>query len=294
MATAVRSVGNIDLSIGLVTVPVKMIGVIDDHDRKASMYHRHEDGKYGKVKMPKLCEDCGEALSAGDIHKGFEENGNMVMLSPDEMNTVSANTGTGVEVPHFVPADQINPMLYADQNVYRLVPDVKRGRQAWTTYRIIRQNLVDKKLLGVVQYTRWGRNRLGFLDVEPSEDGGMLVIRNIMWPDELRHPEGLLPADGGDVDPRLAPVMESLVTSMTTDWSPESYVDTYTEQLAAAIEAKASGAEIETFASEGEGSIDDVSELLAKLEASIATKAPAKTPAKKRAPRKAPTKKSAA
>lgn len=292
MATTVRSVGNVDLSIGLVTCPVKMIGVIETHDRKGSMYHRHEDGKYGKIKMPKLCEDCGKGVDVGDIHKGFEENGNLVMLSPIELETVSANTGAGVEVPHFVPADQINPMLFADQNVYRLIPDVKRGRQAWTTYRIIRANLVDKKLLGVVQYTRWGRNRLGFLDVEPTADGGILVIRNIMWPDELRQPEGLLPEDSGDLDPRLAPVMESVVDSMTTDWKPDNYVDMYTEQLTAAIWAKASGGEIEVVESGGDGSIDDVSDLLAKLEASIAAK---DTPAKKkRAPRKAAAKKSVA
>jgi DNA end-binding protein Ku len=284
----------VDLSVGLVTCPVKMIGVIDGHDRKGSMYHRHEDGEYGKVKMPKLCEDCGEVVPAGDIAKGFEENGTMVMLSADEMETVSANTGAGIEVPHFVPADQIDPMLFANENVYRLAPDVKRGRQAWTTYRIIRQKLIDKKLLGVVQYTRWGRNRLGFLDVEPTDDGGVLVIRNIMWPDELRGAEGLLPAGGeDDLDPRLVPVMESVMDSMTTDWNPATYVDVYTQQLTAAIEAKASGGEIATVASESDASINDVADLLAKLEASIATKKadaevePKKAAPRKRAPRKA-------
>lgn len=303
MATTVRSVGNVDLAIGLVTCPVKMVGVIDNHDRKGSMYHRHddEDGapQYGKVKMPKLCEDCGETVAVRDIHKGFEENGHVVMLSPDEMETVQANTGPGVEVPHFVPADQIDPMLFADENVYRLLPDVKRGRQAWTTYRIIRANLVDKKLYGVVQYTRWGRNRLGFLDVEPTTDGGILVIRNIMWPDELRSTDGLLPTSTDALDPRLAPVMESVVDSMTTNWNPTDYVDTYSEQLSAAIEAKAAGEEIDVIVAEGDGSIDDVSELLAKLEASVAKretakKAPAKKAAAKRAPRKAAAKKDVA
>lgn len=296
MATAVRSVGNVDLAIGLVTCPVKMIGVVTAHDLKGSMYHAHDNGQYGKVKMPKLCEDCGHTVSGAEIAKGFEHNGEIVMLSADEMETVAANTGTGMEVPHFVPADQIDPMLFADENVYRLIPDVKRGRQAWTTYRIIRANLVDKKLVGVVQYTRWGRNRLGLLDVEPTDDGGMLVIRNIMWPDELRHPVGLLPEAKDDLDPRLTPVMESVVDSMTTDWNPDAYVDTYVEGLAAAIEAKASGDEIDIVAPKGDDSIDDVAELLAKLEASVAAKAkaPAKKAAAKRAPRKAATKKDVA
>src|SRR5512139_87163 len=284
-----RSVGNVDLSIGLVTCPVKMIGVIDSHDRKGSMYHRHDDGQYGKVKMPKLCEGCGEAVPAGEISKGFEENGDIVMLSPDELETVTANTGSAVEIPHFVPADQIDPMLFANENVYRLVPDVKRGRQAVTTYKMIRRKLTDDGLVGVVQYTRWGRNRLGLLDVEPSEDGGILIIRNLMWPDELRSTEGLLPdsaSDDDDLDPRLLSVMQKVIESMTADWDPTAYADTYNEQLTAAIEAKAAGDEVVTMAAESESSIDDVSDLLAKLEASVAKKEAAKKAPAKRAPRK--------
>jgi DNA end-binding protein Ku len=291
MTTSVRSVGNVDLTIGLVSVPVKMIGVIDNHDRKGSMYHAHGEGDFGKIKMPKVC-DCGETVALNEISKGYEQDGDIVILTPSELETVATNTGPGVEVLHFVKADQVNAMLFADQNVYRLIPDVKRGRQAWTSYRAIRQSLIEKGLVGVLSYTRWGRNRLGLLIVEPTEDGGMLAIRNMAWPDELRHPEGLLPADGGDVDPRLAPVMESLVTSMTTDWSPESYVDTYTEQLSAAIEAKASGGEIEVLESGGDGSIDDVSELLAKLEKTVQEREIAKkSPVKKATPRKRASKK---
>lgn len=286
---SVRSVGNVDLSVGLVTCPVKMIGVTDSHDRKGSMYHRHEDGQYSKVKMPKLCEDCGEAVPTAEISTGFEENGDMVMLSADEIATVKANTGTetAVSIPHFVYAEQVDPMLFANENIYRLVPDVKRGRQAVTTYKLIRRMLTEKDLVGVVQYTRWGRNRLGLLTVEPTDDGGVLMIRNIMWPDELRATDGLLPAgsaDDSDIDPRLVPVMEAVIDSMTTDWNPASYADTYMAQLNEAIEAKAAGSEIATVSTESDGSIDDVAELLAKLEETAAAKAPKKPPAKRKAP----------
>ena len=76
-----RSVGNVDLTVGLVNIPVQMLGVSDSHDRKASTYYCHEDGSYGKVKVPKTCEDCGAVLTPGDISKGFEENGNIVILT---------------------------------------------------------------------------------------------------------------------------------------------------------------------------------------------------------------------
>jgi DNA end-binding protein Ku len=270
MAT-IRSVGNVDLAIGLVTCPVKMVGVGESHDRRGSMYHQHDDGSYGKVKMPKSCEDCGAILQAGQISKGFEENGDLVVLSPDELETIAANTGTSVEVAQFVDVDEIDPMLFAGENTYRLLPDPKRGRQAIATYLTLRRHLDEHGLAGVVQYTRWGRNRLGLLCVEPTEYGGVLVIRNIMWPDELRSPafDELASADESTLDPRLAPVMQSVVESMTAPWDSSAYIDTYTEQLSAAIEAKASGGEVVVIGSgAGDGGIDDISDLLAKLEAS--------------------------
>lgn len=288
---SIRSVGNVDLAIGLVSCPVKMIGIIDSHDRKGSMFHEHEDGSFGKVRMPKQCKVCNTTVAAGEIAKGFEENGEMVMLTASEMETVAANTGASLEVPHFVKAEQIDPMLFANENVYRLIPDSKRGKQAEVIYRVIRKMLVEQGLVGVVQYTRWGRNRLGLLTIE--DNTGALVIRNMMWPDELR-PAAEIP-DDGDVDPRLMPVMLSLAESMTTDWNPADYTDRYTEQLNEAIAAKAAGGEIATINPDGTNAIDDVADLLAKLEASIAKKEEAKkAPARKAPAKKAPAKKAVA
>lgn len=283
MATSVRSVGNVDLQIGMVTCPVKMVGVIDSHDRKGSMYHHHlADDSYGKVRMPKLCEDCGATVPVSDISKGFEEDGKLVMLSPSELETVAANTGSAVEIPQFVAAGSVDPMLFANENIYRLFPDLKRGSQAMRTYLLIRDVLTSGELVGVVQYTRWGRNRLGLLDVEHNT--GMLVIRNMLWPDELRTPdtEAIDTAATEELDPRLTSVMSTLVESMTGKWDPAAYTDTYTAALNSAIEIKAAGGEVASVGSTTSDAIDDVSELLAKLEASVAAKkAPAKSPAKK-------------
>jgi len=292
---SVRSVGNVDLSIGLATCPVKMYGVQTSHDRKGSMYHDHGDGTYGKVQMPKLCADCGEVVTSPD--RGFEENGEIVILTSDELESIAAATSPTVDVSQFVDKHEINPMLFANENIYRLAPDPKRGRAAATTYRMIRRVLLDEGKVGVVQYTRWGRNRLALLDVEPTDDGGVLIIRNMMWPDELRSTDGLLPeGSDSDIDPRLLPVMKEVVASMTATWNPGEHVDAYAEALNQAIEAKAEGQAIDIIQSDGNESIDDVSDLIAKLEATAAAKkAPAKkAPAKKTTARKRTTKKGAA
>jgi DNA end-binding protein Ku len=107
-----------------------------------------------------------------------------------------------------------------------------------------------------------------------------------------------------------------VVESMTDDFHPEQYTDTYQEQLQELVEAKLAGGQAFATA-EAPARLDeteDVSDLLAKLEASVrrrreesaararpepdavpaaADKAPAKAPAKK-APAKAPAKKAPA
>ena len=272
---AQRSVGNVDLTVGLVNIPVQMYGVSDSHDRKAKQFHCHEDGSYGQVRMPKTCADCGAVLTPADISKGFEENGDVVILTSDDMETVSVNAGTTVEIPRFVKADQFNPLMFAGENCYRLVPDQKRGRQALATYKTLLKELVDEDLVGVVQYTRWGRSRVGLLCVEDTSYGGVLVIRNMIWPDELREPafDILVNADASVIDPRLAPVMKSVVESMTEGWNPADYVDAYTESLNAAIEAKAAGNDVAVLADgAGAAAVDDVADLLAMLEMSAIRK----------------------
>ena len=76
---------------------------------------------------------------------------------------------------------------------------------------------------------------------------------------------------------------------MITDWKPESYTDAYVEALNEAIEAKASGAEIVAVSgSQTSGGVDDVADILARLEQSIKVKETAEKPvAKKAAPKKA-------
>lgn len=285
----IRSIANLDLSIGLVNVPIKMIGVSDSHDRKSSMYHHHADGDYGKVRMPKMCEGCGEVVPTGEIAKGFEHNGGVVMITDEEMQTIAGNTSTSMEISGFIKRGTVDPMIYAGENVYRLIPDPKRGRQAVSIYRLLIRKLVEDELIGVASYIRWGRNRLAHIDVEPTKDGGVLVVRNMLWADELRPAEFpvLEGVDDSVIDQRLWPVASQMIDSMITDWNPESYTDAYVDALCEAIETKASGAEIVAIADgQPSGGSDDVADILAKLEQSIkAQEAP--VAAKKAAPKKA-------
>jgi DNA end-binding protein Ku len=93
-----------------------------------------------------------------------------------------------------------------------------------------------------------------------------------------------------------------VVESMADDFNPDRYHDDYQEQLQELVTAKLEGGEAFTTEEQPKelDETEDVSDLLAKLEASVkarsgADKSPAKkTPTKKTAAKKAPAKKTAA
>jgi DNA end-binding protein Ku len=174
--------------------------------------------------------------------------------------------------------------------------DPKRGgKLAAAKYLTIMQVMVEEDWVGEIQYTKWGKTRVALLRVESFEDRPVLMIQNMLWPDELRTPEfpALDKARDVEVDPRLLPVARAAMQSMVEDWNPADLVDTYQEKLTAAIEAKASGKAIELATVEAAPTTDDIADLLAKLEATAKAKQ-AKAAAKKAPAKKAPPKKSVA
>jgi DNA end-binding protein Ku len=127
-----------------------------------------------------------------------------------------------------------------------------------------------------------------------------------LWPDEIRDPDFPVLDKKVDVKPAELKMAGQVVESMADDFNPDRYHDTYQEELRELVEAKLEGGEAFTR-EEKPAELDeteDVSDLLAKLEASVkarsgaqkssAKKAPAKKAAKKTAAKKAPAKKAAA
>jgi DNA end-binding protein Ku len=135
-----------------------------------------------------------------------------------------------------------------------------------------------------------------------------MVIQTLLWPDEIRDPDFPSLDAKVDIKPAELKMASQVVESMTDDFKPDRYHDDYQEQLHELIQAKLEGGEAfttEEQPKELDDETEDVSDLLAKLEASVkarreggsdkpAKKAPAKkAAAKKTAAKKAPAKKAA-
>ena len=145
--------------------------------------------------------------------------------------------------------------------------------------------------MAIVHFTLRNKTRLAALRVKDFGKRDVMVIHTLLWPDEIRDPDFPVLDKKVEIKPAELKMAGQVVDSMAEDFNPDRYHDTYQEQLHELVQAKLEGGEAFTT----EEKTEDVSDLLAKLEASVkARSGDAKAPAKKTTAKKAPAKKSVA
>ena len=300
-----RSIWKGSLSFGLVNVPVKVYTATEDHDVKFHQVHAKDNGR---IRYKRVCEVCGEVVDYRDIARAYEsDNGQTVIITDEDIETLPEERSREIEVLEFVPASEIDPLMY-DRSYY-LEPDSKSTK----SYVLLAKTLANTERVAIVHFALRNKTRLAALRVKDFSKRDVMVIHTLLWPDEIRDPDFPSLDVKVDIKPAELKMAEQVVDSMAADFNPDQFHDDYQDQLHELIEAKLEGGE--AFPTEEQPKeldvTDDVSDLLAKLEASVrkrrseagtgaAKKAPAKkaptkrTPAKKTPAKKAPAKKSAA
>ena len=130
------------VSFGLVSVPVKLYAATENHDISFRQVHA-KDG--GRIKYQRVCSVDGEEVAYADIAKGYEtEDGDMVVLTDEDFADLPSTSSKEIGVTKFVPADQIDPMLF--EKSYYLEPE-KTGAKP---YALLRQALQDADRMAVV------------------------------------------------------------------------------------------------------------------------------------------------
>ena len=121
------------VSFGLVSVPVKLYAATESHDVSFRQVHA-KDG--GRIKYQRVCSIDGEEVAYADIAKGYEtEDGEMVILTDDDMAELPSTSSREIAVEKFVPREQIDPMLF--EKSYYLEPEATGAKP----YALLRQAL---------------------------------------------------------------------------------------------------------------------------------------------------------
>lgn len=256
-----RSIWKGEVSFGLVNVPVKVYAATEDHD----LHARQVDKKDGvRIRYKKVRDDNGEEVEFSDIAKAYEsEDGEMVILTKEDLASLPVEQNHEIEVTEFVPADQVDPVAF--DNAYFLEPASRSNR----AYVLMREALQQTDRLAICTFTLRNRTRLCALRVYKE----VLMLQTLLWPDEIRPAilEGL--DKEAKVRPQEVKMAASLIETMAADFEPEKYEDDYQNQLRELIEAKAAGGEAFTLEERddtgGDDGDDEVADLLAALRASV-------------------------
>jgi DNA end-binding protein Ku len=290
----VRAIWKGAISFGLVTIPVKLYSATEEKD---VTFHQVRRSDGSRIKYKRVAAADGEEVQYGDIAKGYElPTGETVVLTDEDFKDLPLTTSRAIDVLQFVPLEEVDPIYFAKS--YYLEPE-KAGTKP---YVLLREALERSGRVAVVKVALRNRESLATLRVRE----GVFVLETMLWPDEVRTPEfGFLDEDV-EVREQELTMAGSLIETLSGEFDPTQFSDSYREALQAVIDAKVQGREV--VQPEGaQPTAGTVVDLMAALRASVdaakakqagaeverAEKAAARKPAaKKAAPKKAGAKKS--
>jgi DNA end-binding protein Ku len=286
--TSTRSLWKGAISFGLVHVPIALFSATDESDLNFKMIDKRTMDPVGYKRINKK---SGKEVAPSDIVKGIEwENGQFVLLTPEEIAAAYPKTTQTIEIESFIPIDEI-PFVYLEKPYY--TAPINKGAKV---YALLREALAESRMVGVAKVVIANKQHLALL----MPCGPALVLNLLRWGGEIRSWQALeLPPQGvkeaGIREPELK-MAKALIQDMSAHWSPDQFRDTFHEQVMKLVEDKASAGHIEQVekitsdAAKTTSNVVDLTELLMRsMKAKKAESAPAakKTAGAKAAPAKA-------
>jgi DNA end-binding protein Ku len=252
-----RSMWKGAVSFGLVMIPVKLYAATETKDIAFRQVHR-EDG--GRIRFKRFCSIEDVEVPYEEVAKGYElPGGEIVVLTEDDMAELPLPTTRSIEVVQFTPAEQVDPILF--NKSYYVEPEAVGAR----AYCLLRDALEESGKIAIAQVALRQRESLAILRVRD----GVLVLETLLWPDEIREAAFPFLDDDIEVRPQELRMASSLIESMTVDFDPGDYHDSYREALQELVNAKVEGREVVQPEAE-EVASGDTSSLADALRASLA------------------------
>ncbi|HEY0933739.1 MAG TPA: Ku protein [Trebonia sp.] len=227
-----RSIWAGAISFGMVVIPVKLYAATEQRDVAFRQVHE-EDG--GRIQYRRVCSVDGGEVPYADVAKGYElATGDVVVLTDDDLKDLPLATAKRIDVLHFSPAGQLDPILA--NKAYYLEPEPAGVR----AYVMFRDALDRSGRVAVAKVAIRQREALAALRVRDE----VLVLETLLWPDEVRAPDFKFLDENVDIRTQELKMAASLIDTMTEDFDPSLYKDTYREALEALVQAKIEGNEV--------------------------------------------------
>jgi DNA end-binding protein Ku len=250
-----KSIWNGTITFGMVNVPVKLYSATDS---KSVRFHEVHAKDGARIEHRRICPKEDKEVPYKEIIKGYEvSEGKFVVLEQDEIKAAAGDRGKVIHLREFVSAEDIDPVFF--EKTYYV-----GQRDEADAFRLLHEALRKTERAGIGRFSFHDREYL--VAVRAGDD--VLVLHTLRFHDEVVGADEL-EIEGGARKPSQKEIQMAgrLVETLSTDFKPGEYEDTYRDAVLDLIKRKAKGEEIDLVAQEEPEHGDD---LAAALEASLA------------------------
>ena len=230
-----RAIWSGAISFGLVNVPVKLYSATSP---KTVRFHQLSSKTGARIRQKRVDPTTGDEVPYEEIVKGYEiAPDRYVVIEPGELESLQPKKSRTIEIEDFVELAEIDPIFY--EHPYYLAPAPGGAKP----YRLLLEAMRDTGRVAVARVVMRSKEQL--VAIRPM--GDVLEMATMLFGDEILPPEQLAEAtEVAEVKTtkRELDVAKQLVDSLAADFNPDSYRDTYREEVLALIERKAQGEEI--------------------------------------------------
>jgi DNA end-binding protein Ku len=218
------------LSFGLLTIPIRLYPAARS---QRTFLHQLHDKCHTRLKQPLFCPTCNRIVSRPEVVKGYEyEEGQYVLVDNEELKKITPKSGKTMEILAFVKQEQIEP-IYLDTSYFAL-PD----KDADKAYQVLLRALEDTGRVGIAQVTMHQREYTVF--IRPRNHG--ITVHTMYFQNEIHEVRGYGEKPKNlQIKPQEIKLAEQLIETLSEDFNPAKYHDTFQERLRALVESKQKG-----------------------------------------------------
>lgn len=226
-----RSIWTGSIGFGLVNIPIKMYSAVQGSELDLDMLDKKDQAP---IQFKRVNKNTGKEVEWGNIIKGYNYEGNYVLLDDADFETAMPEKTKRIEIFQFVKAAEIDAIYY--ESPYYLEPD-KGGTKP---YALLLQSLEKSGMAGLGSFVL--RNKEHLAVIRPYKN--LIMLSGIRFEQEIRDTDELKLPEPSGIKPGELKMAMALIDQMTEKFDIAAYKDTYTESLMKVIKAKAKGTKV--------------------------------------------------
>jgi len=200
------------------------------------------------------CQAEDKPVPRSELVKGYEyEKDHYVEVDDEDIKKVAPKTAKVMELLEFVKSEQVDP-IYLESSYY-MAPD-EGGEKP---YALLCEALRETKYFGIAKVAMHNREHIVIL--RPNGKG--VVLHTMFYADEVRKVDEFR-TDTSQVKEKELNLAKMLIETLTADFEPEKYTDTYRANLQKMIQAKLEGQQVVATPTPHVAPVIDIMEALKK------------------------------